>query len=172
MRIEPNGTNELMDVMKKAMKDANKAVVKVFIILLGLLAEAMGGPISKYQKKCFVPMLSNLSDKQQLVRDEVVKCMNKWADAIGAEKVINHLGEVIQVENPEARSEGLKWILLHEGSIASCDSSSLVKPLIACLTDKSKGIRELAENVAKNVMVITGHPTFLNATKDRPQAVQ
>ena len=64
MRIEPNGTNELMDVMKKAMKDANKAVVKVFIILLGLLAEAMGGPISKYQKKCFVPMLSNLSDKQ------------------------------------------------------------------------------------------------------------
>lgn len=98
--------------------------------------------------------------------------MNKWADAIGAEKVINHLGEVIQVENPEARSEGLKWILLHEGSIASCDSSSLVKPLIACLTDKSKGIRELAENVAKNVMAITGHPTFLNATKDRPQAVQ
>lgn len=63
MRIEPNGLNELMDVMKKAMKDANKAVVKVFIILLGLLADAVGGPIKKYQKKCFVPMLSNLSDK-------------------------------------------------------------------------------------------------------------
>lgn len=63
MRIEPNGLNELMDVMKKAMKDANKAVVKVFIILLGLLAEAVGLPIGKYQKKCFVPMLSNLSDK-------------------------------------------------------------------------------------------------------------
>lgn len=44
--------------------------------------------------------------------------MNKWADAIGANKVINHLGEVIMVENPEARSEGLKWILLHESSIA------------------------------------------------------
>ena len=99
MRIEANGTGELMDVMKKAMKDANKAVLKVYIILLGMLAEAMGQPINKYQKKCFVPMLSNLSDKQSLVRDEVVKCMNKWADAIGAEKVINLLGEVIQVEN-------------------------------------------------------------------------
>ena len=97
--------------------------------------------------------------------------MNKWADAIGAEKVINHLGEVIQVENPEARTEGLKWILLHEGSIASSDSETLIKPLVACLTDKNKGIRELAENVAKNVMVISGHPKFLNATKDRPQAV-
>ena len=48
MRIEPNGTNEMMDIMKKSMKDANKSVVKVFIILLGMLAEAMGAPISKY----------------------------------------------------------------------------------------------------------------------------
>lgn len=63
MRIEVNGTNELMDVMKKAMKDSNKAVLKVYIVLLGQLAEAMGQPINKYQKKCFVPMLSNLSDK-------------------------------------------------------------------------------------------------------------
>ena len=172
MRIEANGTNELMDVMKKAMKDANKAVLKVYIILLGMLAEAMGQPISKYQKKCFVPMLSNLSDKQSLVRDEVVKCMNKWGDAIGAEKVINLLGEVIQVENPEARTEGLKWILLHEPAIGSCDASTLVKPLIACLGDRVKGIRDLAEQVARSVMAITGHPQFLNATKDRPQAVQ
>lgn len=64
MRIEPNGLNDMMEVMKKAMKDSNKAVIKVFIILLGLLADALGGPISKYQKKCFVPMLANLSDKQ------------------------------------------------------------------------------------------------------------
>lgn len=171
MRIEPNGVNEMMEVMKKAMKDANKAVVKVFIILLGLLADAMEGPISKYQKKCFVPMLSNLSDKQQLVRDEVVKCMNKWANAIGADKIINHLGEVIAVENPESRTEALKWILLHETSIATCDHATLVKPLIACMTDKSKAIRELAENVSLPVMKLTGHPKFMDAIKDRPPAV-
>ena len=172
MRIEPDGVNDMMEVMKKAMKDANKAVVKVFIVLLGLLADAMGQPISKYQKKCFVPMLSNLSDKQQLVRDEVVKCMNKWADAIGADKIINHLGEVINVENPEARNEGLKWILLHETSIASCDHSTLIKPLISCMTDRSKDIRNLAENVSLPVMKLAGHPKFMDAIKDRPPAVQ
>lgn len=48
--------------------------------------------------------------------------MNAWANQIGAEKVINLLGEVIQVENPEARTEGLKWILLHESSIKECDA--------------------------------------------------
>jgi hypothetical protein len=45
MRIEPNGLNELMENIKNLMKDPNKAVVKVFISLLGLLAEAIGNPI-------------------------------------------------------------------------------------------------------------------------------
>jgi len=45
MRIEPNGTNDLMDAMKNGMKDANKAVVKNNIKLLAMLAEAMGNPI-------------------------------------------------------------------------------------------------------------------------------
>lgn len=97
--------------------------------------------------------------------------MNKWSDAIGANKVINHLSDVILVENPEARTEGLKWILLHESSVSTSDTQTLVKPLVACLTDKSKDIRTLAENVSKSVMAITGHPSFLNATKDRPAAV-
>jgi len=42
MRIENNGLTDLMDAMKNGMKDPNKAVVKVFIVLLGLLAEAIG----------------------------------------------------------------------------------------------------------------------------------
>ena len=45
MRIECNGLNELMDAMKQGMKDPNKAVVKAFIILLGLLADALGPAI-------------------------------------------------------------------------------------------------------------------------------
>lgn len=42
MRIQPNGLNELMDALKKGMKDPNKAVVKSFINLLGLMADALG----------------------------------------------------------------------------------------------------------------------------------
>ena len=91
--------------------------------------------------------------------------MNRWADVIGAEKVINHLIEVLLVENSESRTEVLKWILLHEGSIASCSYEQLIKPLIACLNDKSKGVRELAEHVVRSVMAITGHQKFLSAIK-------
>ena len=90
MRIEPNGVGELMEALKGAMKEANKAVLKANISLLADLAEAMGAPIKTYTKKCFLPMLYNLSDKQSLVRDEVIGCMNKWAEAIGAETVTTY----------------------------------------------------------------------------------
>lgn len=63
MRIEPNGLGDLMEALKASMKEANKAVIKSNIQLLGALAEALGAPIKQYVKKCLVPMLFNLSDK-------------------------------------------------------------------------------------------------------------
>ena len=42
MRIKPDGINELMDMVKQRMKDPNKAVVKAYIQLIGLLVEALG----------------------------------------------------------------------------------------------------------------------------------
>jgi len=50
--------------------------------------------------------------------------------------------------------------------------NSLVKPLILCLTDKSKAIREQAESIISEVMPITGYPAFLSSTKDMKVAVQ
>jgi len=118
MRIENNGLTDLMDAIKNGMKDPNKAVVRVFITLLGLLADAIGAPIKQFCKKCFVPLLNILSDKANLIRADVVITMTKWADAIGAEVVINYLAPVLSVENPESRTEGFKWILEHRESIS------------------------------------------------------
>ena len=42
MRIKPDGLNELMEEIKKRMVDANKAVLKSYIQLIGILVEALG----------------------------------------------------------------------------------------------------------------------------------
>jgi hypothetical protein len=42
MRIKPDGLNELMEEVKKRMTDANKAVLKAYIQLMGVLVEALG----------------------------------------------------------------------------------------------------------------------------------
>lgn len=172
MRVEPNGLTGLMDAMKAGMKDPNKAVVKVFIVLLGILAEAIGASIKQFCKKCFVPMLANLSDKQSLVRDAVIATTNKWSDAIGAENIINQLTIVIVTENPELRTEGLKWITDNKESIKDADTKEMIKPLIACLTDKLKAIRDSAENLISILMPIVGYSAFMTNTKDFLPAVQ
>jgi|APSaa5957512535_1039671.scaffolds.fasta_scaffold43357_3 hypothetical protein len=52
-------------------------------------------------------------DKQALVRTEVVNATNKWAEAIGADAIINKMADQLNVENPESRTEIFKWILEH-----------------------------------------------------------
>lgn len=141
MRIEPNGIGEVMDACKKGMKDPNKAVLKSFIILSGNMAQAVGPKIKMYTKKCLVPLIDLVKDKQTLVRGEAVTSINKWAEAIGAGAVITHVCEMTKDPNPEGRNEGLSWILKNTSSISEADCPAMVKPLLSCLTDKSKGVR-------------------------------
>jgi len=44
------------------------------------MAEAIGPDVKQFIKKCFVPMLNNLSDKQSLVRADVIASIDKWAE--------------------------------------------------------------------------------------------
>ena len=48
MRIKPDGLNELMEEVKKRMTDANKAVLKAYIQLMGVLVEALGPAAKQY----------------------------------------------------------------------------------------------------------------------------
>lgn len=56
-------------------------------------------------------MLATLADKQSLVRGDAIACMDKWAEHVGPEVIINNVGPMLTQENPELRSEALKWII-------------------------------------------------------------
>ena len=91
MRIQPVGLNELMDNMKQRMVDPNKAVLKSYIQLLGILAEALGPAAKQFQKKILPGMLATLADKQSLVRGDAIACMDKWAEHVAPEVIINNV---------------------------------------------------------------------------------
>lgn len=74
------------------MKEANIGNLRANITLLGSLADAVGAPISKYQKKCLVPCIDHAKSKNSLARQCAITTMDKWAEAIGAPAVINHVG--------------------------------------------------------------------------------
>jgi hypothetical protein len=112
-----------------------------------------------------------LSDKQSLVRGDVIVSMDKWAEAIGPEALVTYTCSHLEVENPELRDEGLKWILLHKEGIRGADHTVMVKPLCDCLTDKVSKIRLLAEEIIVEVMAYTGFEPFGKIAKTLKQAV-
>jgi len=57
---------------------------------------------------------------------------------VGAEIIINKMADQLIVENPESRTEIFRWILEHKDDIPNASVSDMVKPLVTCLTDKSK----------------------------------
>lgn len=172
MRIKSNGLGELMDCLAKGMKESNKAVIKAYFELLGSLAECTGSDIGIYRKKCFVPMLANLADKQTLVRQQVVAQMDKWAEAIGEHKVIDSLAEYLTNGSPELREEGFAWIIAHKQALAKCEHKDLISPLVSCLLDKTSKIRTQAEEVIMIVMGFIGFQAFMNGTMDLKPAVK
>lgn len=172
MRIKPDGLNELMEKLKLNLKEANKAVVKSTVLLIGTMAEAVGEPIKKYMKKCLVPMLYLLSDKAALLRADVISSVDKWCEAIGPESIINQLGEGLTAGNPEYRDESLKWITKHMDAIKKCDHSSLVKPFLTCLTDKKGEIRKMSEELIITLMGFVGFQKFMEGVQDLKPALQ
>ena len=161
MRIKPDGINELMEKLKLNLKEANKAVVKSTVLLIGTMAEAVGEPIKKFMKKCLVPMLHLLSDKAALLRADVISSVDKWCEAIGPEMIINQLGEGLTAGNPEYRDESLKWITKHNDAIKKCDHGTLVKPFLTCLTDKKGEIRKMSEELIVTLMGFVGFARFM-----------
>lgn len=124
------------------------------------MGEAVGEPILKYAKKCLVPMLHFLGDKAALMRADVIASADKWGEAIGRHYIINYLCAFLAEGNPQIREEGLKWMTLHKDEIKKADHSQMVKPLIACLTDKKAEIRTMALELIIEVICLTGFAPF------------
>ena len=86
--------------------------------------------------------------------------MDKWAEHVCPEVIINNLPGQIALDNPESRTEALKWIIKQKDSIKQSEVKDLVKPLVSCLSDKTPQIRALADEVISYVMPLTGYSAF------------
>jgi cytoskeleton-associated protein 5 len=171
-RILPNGLSEVVGLLKVKMADSNKSVSKAFIQFVGKFAEALGPGAKQYAPMLIKPLLRCLSEKNTLVRNINMEAINKWSAAIGPENIINHIGKVIEKDNPEIRLVLLEWMLEHKKDIPNCESASFPKPLIECLQDKAPAIRGAAEKVMVEILPLSGPGPFKKLMKDLKPAVQ
>jgi hypothetical protein len=163
-RILPTGLSPLIVALKSRMSEPCKNLAKEFISLVGDLIIAMGQSFRQYYKIILQPLMCNLADKQQTIRNETLIVLDKFSEVCGAELAINSMGLLLEKDNPELRSELLKWI--NKKDLSKADTSLLISPLIAVMQDRSKEIRILGEEVLGQVIHYTGYQSFVEALQD------
>jgi len=171
-RILPNGLSSLMTALKSRMNEPCKNIAKGFITLVGNLATALGQGFKQYSKTLLQPLMWNLADKQPAIRSETVIAIDKFAEAIGPAIVLNSFGPLLEKDNPDLRTEVLKWIIKNKKGLNAMDANSLVGPLVLTMQDRTKEIRLLAEEVISELMQYVGYSAFTRAMQDLKPSVK
>ena len=149
-KILPDGLNNLFDLIQEKLSDANKNFVRMIIQLLSMLITSLGENIKVYSKEFIKPLLLNLSDKNQLLREDCFDCINKLIENQNFEIVANYLPHITGIENSDMRKEILNLLTLNIDSLLKDNYSEsfykeLTKSLISFLQDKSSKIKIKAE---------------------------
>ncbi|CAD8120601.1 unnamed protein product [Paramecium sonneborni] len=172
-RIQINGLNDLINMLKQRLNDNNKQLVRPIVQIVGRVAEACGKDFKSSGKQLIQPLISILSDKQVLVRQDVVASLDKFCLAIGIDQVILQMPPYLQMESIELKQEVLLFIMKYIEALLKMDYKPFILPLINCLCDRVKEVRQAAEQVCERMVEDVGIDPFLNQMKDlKPAVVQ
>lgn len=171
MRIVPTGLNEIITCFKNKLSDGNKNLVRFILQFITRLLEALGPGSKSFAKPLINPILNNLSDKQSLLRDDVCKCLEKFAEMIGFENILQYCPSFLLTDNYELRHDLLKLILKFKASLIKLDCKELIPGILSCLLDKTPLIRNLAEEITKEMLKIININNFYIAMKEFKPAI-
>ena len=171
-RISPNGLHDLVNALKARLSDPNKALVRSFIGFVAKFTGALGKDIHRYSKTLIIPLISCLSDKQVLIRQEAQACLEKIGSEVGQDAIVTAALASIGQENPEMRSEIINLALKHADCLFKVDIKSNVGGILTALQDKNKEIRSNAEKLLEKCCGVVGVGPFLTAVKDLKPAIQ
>ena len=171
MRIQPSGLETLVKSLVSRLADPNKSLVRQTLALSAKFASALGQDSKIFARQLLPAIIICLADKQNLLRQDAMLTLNKWADEAGADIVIIYSAGPINTDNPELRSELLRWLLDHKALFKVVDMKPHIQGVLACLQDRSAQIRALAESMFSEVVEIVGFEAFQPYLKDIKPAV-
>ncbi|EAR97553.2 hypothetical protein TTHERM_00439010 (macronuclear) [Tetrahymena thermophila SB210] len=169
-RIQLTGLFDLLAALKQTLQESNKGVQRQAFNFVGRFAEACGKDLRPHSKNLLCQIVSNLSNKESLMRKEVIQALDRFEKAIGGEHVVNVMSAYLSESNPELRQGIIEWILRHPDSYAAGDLNAYVQPILLCLDDKTKEIRVLAEQLLEKTISVTTAEPFKFAFKDMKPA--
>ena len=153
MKILPNGLNDLMDLIKKKLLDGNKNIVRMMINLLTQLIEALKQGFKQWSKYIALNLIPNLSDKNQVLRNECQICFDKWVEYVGFDSLIVYFPQFLKNGNVEIRTEIMNFIKKYKDKfnkeLGVLVFKEMVDNLLLCLQDRTASVRTQAEETIK-----------------------
>ena len=151
--ISINGLDNLFILIKNKLKDGNKNLIKLIIELLSHLIDSLGNQIKKYSKSIIPSLLSNLSEKNQQIREECIKCIQKWSLCQNFEIFCYQFPKLLLNDNYEMRLSILDLLIKNCDLITTQYNkdffNEFIKSLLICLQDKSSTVRGKTEEFIK-----------------------
>ena len=151
MKILPIGLNDLFNVIKTKLSDGNKNLVKILISLVNKFIQALKKEFKPWTKMIALSLIPNLSDKNQMIRNECQLCFEKWVELVGIDTLVIYFPQYLKNDNVEIRIEIMKFIKKYNDkfpkNIAETVYKELIDSLLICLQDRSNNVRSEAEDI-------------------------
>ncbi|KAL2612993.1 hypothetical protein R1flu_024685 [Riccia fluitans] len=162
MRIQANGTGELIGALKGRLADSNKNLVIMTLATFGKIAQAMGPSFEKCFKVVYADVLKCLGDNKKMMREAAVKTLDAWLAVLQMSKMLSSLSPALLDTKlcADGRKDMFDWFARN---VAGADDKkevlSLIKPLLIGVQDKSGEVRKAAEGLLIEVVKACGAET-------------
>ena len=137
--------------------------------LIEELCEALGtSGFRQYQKLIIPGIISNFSDKNTQVKEEAIKCIEQLINIMGFDSIGCYFPTHLNIDNFETKHEILNFLRKNKNSISNKKEyiKEYTTPLINCLQDKNGIIRNMAEEIVKEIIKYFGISLFNDSIKN------
>ena len=170
-KISKNGLQELFELIKDKLNDGNQNFVKMILQLLNHLIISLESHIKFFYNNLIYPLLLKLSDKNKLIRDECLLCINNWIKFQNFDIFSIHIPQLlISNENFELRVELLNLLKIKKELIKitypKIFFKELTKAFLICLQDKNIKIRNITEELIINYSNFIPREKYILELKD------
>ena len=170
-KISKIGLQELFELIKDKLNDGNQNFVKMILQLLNHLIISLEGQIKFFYNNLVFPLLLKLSDKNKLIRDECLTCIENWIKNQNFEIFAVYIPQLLNSnENLELRTELLNLLIKNKALIKNTYPKDFFKELtqsfLTCLQDRNIKIRNLTEELITNFINFISREKYVNELKD------
>jgi hypothetical protein len=145
--LSAEGLQPLVKALVHRLNDPNKSLVRSCVNLIGDLGASLRSEGNSYSKCLVKALLSCLSDKQSLLRQDVLIAIDQWAGAVGLSKLMNSIANSLLQDSRELLEDMLSWLVTHKEILTPEDCKTLLPSVVALLQNKTQSVRNTAEQL-------------------------